>query len=52
MKLKKFAYVVVFQSYSSNERNVRIYEGTFNQVVKKAKAICFPDYFIREIKIM
>lgn len=50
MESKKFTYIVVLQN-SSNERVTFVYEGTFNQVVKKAKSICPSNYFIREIKI-
>lgn len=50
MKSKKFTYIVVLQN-SSNERVIRVFEGTFNQVVKKARFICPSDYFICEIKI-
>lgn len=50
MKPKKFTYIAVFQD-SSNECFALVFEGTFYQVVKKAKFACPSGYFIREIKV-
>lgn len=50
MKTKKFTYIVVLQN-SNNERITLVYDGTFNQVVKRANFVCPSGYFIREIRL-
>lgn len=50
MKAEIFTYIVVLQN-ANNARTTLIYDGTFSQVVKKTKAACPSNYFIREIKV-
>lgn len=51
MEPKKFTYIVVLQHSDTDELVTLCYEGTFNEVVKKAtKVIRSSSYFIREIK--
>lgn len=50
MKAKKFTYIVVLQN-ANNERIIQVFEGTLNQVFKKAKFVCPSSCFIREIRV-
>ena len=48
-----FKYLVIYQSVTlPSDRKTSVYEGTFAEAYKLAKASCSKNYFIREIRVL